>query len=136
MDERQNEEANEAALIQSVDRISDHLSGRIPRTARIRTPSEEHMQVDFVPLSLVRRLDELKTDGEIVRGLFWTVLGALLGVLTSLTISDNSVLPISKATWVAVFALFFCGVVFAALSIRATQKAQLAKKKLYEEAIE
>ena len=120
-------------LVEAVNRTTDVLSGRVPTTATVRMPREEFLRIDLVPLSIVKRIEELQSDSSIAQGFFWALLGALLGVLTSIILNGTALSAVDKAVWVTIFGLSAGVVTFLTLWQRATRRSQEAKKALYDE---
>lgn len=127
------EDNDQTELMQAAKRTSDVLAGRIPTSARVKTPREEFLQVELVPLSLVARLNELNSDASLTQGLFWALVGGLVGVVTSLVLNGTSVSTIDKATWVTVAALVIGIGICGALWQRTAKRADQAKRNLFDD---
>lgn len=125
-----------SGIADSIERNADILSGRIPSTAYIKAPSEEHLRVELVPLGLVKRLDEVKEDSGIFQGIFWTLMGTLLGVVTSLILSNVNFSTLDRSVWVLVFCLIISGLLFGVLWIRNSKKTATLRDELYRKFFE
>ena len=127
------DEDEKAALLQSTERTSDLLSGRIPTTGTVQAPREEFLKIELVPMSLVHRLDELNADASLVQGLFWTLMGGFLGVVTALVLNGAQTGVPDKSIWVTLAALLAGACIAGFLWHRAAVRANEIKKKLYDE---
>lgn len=123
-------------ITESIERNSDLLSGRAPRTAEIKMPAKEHLIVQLVPLSLVKRVEELNSDSDIFKSIFWTLVGVFLGVITSLVLNGVSLLSVDKSTWVIICALVVGIVVFFILHLRMKYRIDKVRKKLYQDILD
>lgn len=126
----------QAELVQSIERSADLLSGRIPTSARVKLPAEEHLTVELVPLGLVQRLEEAKGDLSLFQSFFWTLFGTLLGVITTLVLAPSSLTSVDKATWVTICALLLAIGIFGFLWNRASNRADKIREKTYMEHID
>jgi len=77
-------------------------------TAPVEMPSREQMRVKLVPLHLVNRLEEARSDERFWGAVFWTVLGAILGIICNWVTSDPII--ISRASLVVMAILIVVGV--------------------------
>lgn len=52
-------------------------------TVPLRFPNREDMAVHMVPSNLINDLENCRSDEDLISGGFWTIIGALLGIILS-----------------------------------------------------
>lgn len=57
-------------------------------TAPVEIPTREQMKVKLVPVHLVNRLEEARSDEHFWGAVFWAVMGAILGIICNWATSD------------------------------------------------
>jgi len=57
-------------------------------TAPVEIPTREQMTVKLVPLHLMTRLEEARSDGKFWGAVFWAVVGAFFGIVCNWVTSD------------------------------------------------
>lgn len=70
---------DQEALSASIESFTSELAGTQPLTAPVQLPNQGELAVRLVNRDVLRRLDELRSDASLFQGIFFTVLGALLG---------------------------------------------------------
>ena len=84
-------------------------------TAPVEIPTREQMTVKLVPMHLMTRLEEARSDEQFWGAVFWAVVGAILGVVCNWVTSDPIDITrpslVVMAVFVAIgFLTFFGGV--------------------------
>lgn len=115
--------------------LSPHASQQLARailgpTPRVVMPSGDAMAVRLVPISALHQYDDLRSDQALVVSATFLLIGAVLGLLTSMVMSTSS---ISAAAWTLGACLTVATAVATALSVRCARRLRPARARLYSE---
>ncbi len=119
------------SLGDSVRQLSSELTGEAEPSAPISLPSRSDLTVRLVDVALLRRLDELRDDLALVQGAFWTIAGALLGVVASGLTSSNAMTD--QLVWTVVGILLMFLILIGFFWFRTNKRASTARARIFGE---
>jgi hypothetical protein len=114
----------------SLARLTNEITGGYEHSAPVRMPPRDELTVTLVPVSLLQRLDELRSDLTLFQSMLWAAIGGIIGFLTNIFTSDQG---LNKNS--GIFLALLCGVtvLFIFLTIRASRRAEAIRQKIYNE---
>lgn len=116
----------------SLEQLSSEIIGEYQHSAPVKMPNREELTVRLVNISLLQRLDELRGDVTLLQTILWTIIGILLGFVTSLWGSDQAISQIDKHSWGMLTLLCAFTGVFGYLTKRASNRAENLRAKLFK----
>lgn len=120
-------------LNSSLTQLSSDIIGDFQHSAPVKIPNREDLTVRLVNISMLARLDELRGDATLMQNFFWTVMGTLLGLITSLFSSDTAIDQIDKHSWILVVLIVIVAGVFGFLMVRSSRRADKLRSKLFQD---
>jgi len=101
----------------------------VENTVPIYIPARENLAIGLVPIDLVYRLEEYRSDEMKWDSIFWMLSGSILGILINWVTAENIIINKYSITLLAVFVIM--GAITGSARISYQKRAQEVKNKLY-----
>jgi hypothetical protein len=115
------------AIADPLIRYTQELAGNREPYAPVKLPSPNDMTVRLVDITQLQRLDELREDAALMQTIFWTTIGALVGVLTNIFTSNQN---IDTKSWILILLLAGGASIFGFLNLRASKRSEKLRRRI------
>jgi hypothetical protein len=106
---------------------AQEIAGNREPYAPVKFPTPNDMTVRLVDITQLQRLDELREDASLMQTIFWTIIGALVGVLTNIFTSNQNV---DTKSWILILLLAGVAAIFGFLTLRATKRSEKLRRRI------
>lgn len=117
-------------LPDSLVRLTTELSGGYEPYAPVRMPNREELTVRLVNISMLQRLDELRSDISLYQNFLWAAIGGIIGFATNV-LTSNQPVDAKAALFLALLCVF--AAVFTILVVRGSKRAEAVRQRIYDD---